>query len=91
MVSNRHSSAWDLATLYTKEQNIMGYTTDFSGRVEITPPLNQAEIDFLKKFNNTRRMDRHNGPYFVDATGVAGQDDMPDVIDHNRPPQGQHF
>lgn len=69
--------------------NIMGYTTEFEGRVEISPPLNEAEIAFLKKFSDTRRMDRRNGPYFVDGTGFKGQHKDADVIDQNSPPDGQ--
>lgn len=34
----------------------MGYTTEFSGSVSISPPLNQAEIDFLNKFSESRRL-----------------------------------
>ena len=67
----------------------MGYTTDFSGRVEITPPLNAEEVTFLTKFAKTRRMERMKGPYFVDGTGHYGQDHDKDIIDHNAPPQGQ--
>ncbi|WP_394941155.1 hypothetical protein [Psychromicrobium sp. YIM B11713] len=32
----------------------MGYSTDFSGTLNVTPPLNQAERDFLADFANTR-------------------------------------
>lgn len=32
----------------------MGYTTDFMGSIEIVPPLNEAEIAYLNKFNETR-------------------------------------
>lgn len=67
----------------------MGYTTDFNGRVEIKPPLNASEIEFLKKFAGTRRMNRKEGPYFVDGPGMAGQDHTPGIIDYNHPPAGQ--
>ena len=67
----------------------MGYTTEFSGSVKIEPPLSAAEIAFLTKFNQTRRMDRKNGPYFVEGSGDFGQAQDPDVIDYNRPPSGQ--
>ena len=50
----------------------MGYTSYFSGSVEVVPSLSQQEIDYLKKFNKTRRMNRLNGPYFVDGTGFMG-------------------
>lgn len=67
----------------------MGYTTVFTGRIKIEPPLDEKEIEFLRKFNATRRMNRTKGPYYVDAGGVAGQAHEADVVDHNRPPEGQ--
>lgn len=67
----------------------MGYTTEFEGKVTIDPPLNAKEVKYLTKFNETRRMDRENGPYFVGGTGPYGQGDDPDVRDHNSPPEGQ--
>lgn len=67
----------------------MGYTTEFLGQIEITPPLSQEEINFLEKFSETRRMNRHNGPYYVDNAGDFGQDREDDIIDYNTPPQGQ--
>lgn len=67
----------------------MGYTTDFSGEVSINPPLNKKEIEYLQKFNQTRRMSRMNGPYFVDGTGDYGQGRDSDILDFNRPPEGQ--
>lgn len=67
----------------------MGYHTEFSGSVKIEPPLNAQEIEYLRKFNQTRRMDRKKGPYFVDGTGFAGQGHDDDINDFNRPPFGQ--
>lgn len=67
----------------------MGYTTRFTGSIEVTPKLNPQEIEFLNKFNGTRRMDRKNGPYFVDGTGFAGQGHDADILNHNQPPEGQ--
>lgn len=68
----------------------MGYSTDFDGEIIIDPPLNEQEREFLTKFSETRRMDRENGPYFVDGDGFAGQDNGPDTVyDHNSPPPGQ--
>ena len=67
----------------------MGYTTDFEGRVEIDPPLNEREIEFLKKFAGTRRMNRGAGPYYVDGKGDFGQGKEADIIDYNGPPEGQ--
>jgi hypothetical protein len=67
----------------------MGYTTEFSGKVEVSPPLNAEEIAFLNKFSETRRMHRANGPYFVDGGGLMGQAREVDIIDYNTPPAGQ--
>lgn len=67
----------------------MGYTTDFSGHINIEPPLNDAEIEFLTKFNQTRRMDRERGPYFVHGSGAYGEGEDPDIRNFNRPPAGQ--
>lgn len=60
----------------------MGYHTDFSGVVSVTPPLNADEQSFLEDFNRSRRMKRVKGPLFV-----LGNDDsrVLDVIDGNRP------
>ena len=67
----------------------MGYTTQFEGHVAIEPALNSKEIIFLKKFNETRRMDRENGPYFVNGSGDMGQGRDKDIRNHNEPPLGQ--
>lgn len=67
----------------------MGYTTEFEGSITIDPPLNEEEISYLLKFSGTRRMDRSNGPYFVDGTGYMGEGHDPDVRDLNKPPAGQ--
>ena len=37
----------------------MGYTTDFQGRFECHPPLDQDQVNYLQAFNNTRRMARN--------------------------------
>lgn len=67
----------------------MGYTTEFSGSVRVEPPLNEAEIEFLNKFSDTRRMNRRKGPYYVDNAGMCGQDREPDIIDYNSPDPSQ--
>jgi hypothetical protein len=36
----------------------MGYTTDFNGDFAVTPPLTPEHRDYLKAFNNTRRVRR---------------------------------
>lgn len=67
----------------------MGYTTTFDGYVTVEPPLNEAEINYLNKFSNTRRMKRKLGAYYVDGSGWAGQGNDADIIDRNTPPVGQ--
>ncbi len=67
----------------------MGYTTDFEGSISIEPPLTPKEIEYINKFNDTRRMDRGNGPYYVGGTGLSGQGHDSDIRDHNRPPTEQ--
>lgn len=66
----------------------MGYTTDFTGSVTISPPLNAEEVAYLKKFNETRRMERTKGPYYC-GEGDFGQDREDDIINYNGPPAGQ--
>ena len=67
----------------------MGYTTTFNGSIAVDPPLNKEEIEFLTKFNQTRRMKREKGPYYVGGSGFRGQGKDGDVIDSNEPPDGQ--
>ncbi len=67
----------------------MGYTTDFEGHVDITPPLSAKEVEYINRFNETRRMDRENGPYFVGGSDDFGQGRDSDIYDHNRPPAEQ--
>src|SRR5215467_9643211 len=67
----------------------MGYTTEFDGRVSVSPPLNRHEIVYLLKFAATRRMDRTRGPYFVDGSGPFGQGRDDDIQNFNQPPAGQ--
>ncbi|MFE7485549.1 hypothetical protein [Streptomyces sp. NPDC057552] len=67
----------------------MGYTTEFTGHVTVSPPLSPAEIAYLDKFADTRRMARKLGPYFVDGTGPFGQGQDADIVNYNRPPEGQ--
>lgn len=66
----------------------MGYTTDFSGSIEVNPPLNDAETEYLRKFSETRRMHQEGGPYYVDNPGSFGQS-SDGAIDYNSPPPGQ--
>lgn len=36
----------------------MGYTTDFWGQFSCSPPLAEEHREYLKAFNDTRRMER---------------------------------
>ena len=66
----------------------MGYSTDFSGKIMIDPPLNTVERDYLTLFSHTRHMHREKGPFYVD--GLYEPEGMPpDVINYNSPPPGQ--
>lgn len=68
----------------------MGYTTYFSGSVEIVPPLNQAEAEYLRCFAESRRMKRTAGAYFADPGNDSGQGARSDeILDYNAPPEGQ--
>ena len=50
----------------------MGYTTEFSGHIECTPPLNEDEKKFLNAFAGTRKVIRRkandkDGLIFIDG------------------------
>ena len=49
----------------------MGYTTDFIGHVDISPPLNEAEQAYLTAFAASRRCERPGGPYDVPPNPAA--------------------
>ena len=69
----------------------MGYTTEFYGSITIDPPLNAAEVDYLRRFAATRRMTRTTGPFVAQPTkdDPFGQERDETVIDGNNPPPGQ--
>jgi hypothetical protein len=74
----------------------MGYTTDFIGRFELNKQLSPKMQQYLKLFNETRRMQRNtdevfgkDGEFFVFGGGSFGQDHEPNVIDFNQPPSTQ--
>lgn len=67
----------------------MGYTTEFSGQIKVDPPLSAEEVQFINKFNKTRRMNRGLGPYYVDGSGDFGQGRDGDILNFNQPPPGQ--
>ena len=58
----------------------MGYTTDFSGQFELNKELSPKMSQYLKLFNETRRMHRNsdevfgiNGEFFVFGGGSFGK------------------
>ena len=70
----------------------MGFTTDFIGRVEIEPALNQDEVEYLSAFSMSRRFDRAEGPYFVPGNPMAVIDTERQGVDvdtYNRVAPGQ--
>lgn len=67
----------------------MGYSTNFFGKISIEPPLDKKEVEYINKFNHTRRMHRTNGPYFVESKGPFGQSHEDDIIDYNQPDPSQ--
>lgn len=50
----------------------MGYTTDFSGRLEITPALNYKQMEYINRFSHTRRMKRDVATLMVLFKGQHG-------------------
>ena len=63
----------------------MGYTTSFEGQVAVEPPLNPAEIAYLRDFAESRRHLRPEGPYSTRDYGfnqLGGND-------YNTTPEGQ--
>lgn len=67
----------------------MGNKTEFEGIIEIDPPLSRRELQYLRNFVRTRRMEREEGPYFTEGTGFLGEGDDPGIKSYNSPPEGQ--
>lgn len=75
----------------------MGYTTDFDGEFVLNKPLDAKTLEYLQKFNASRRMARNlpacfgiEGEFYVDGQDMGGLDRSDNtVIDHNRPPKTQ--
>jgi len=70
----------------------MGYTTNFTGKFNITPSLLPEDNTFLNNFASTRRVARNLGPEY----GIEGEFCVEDggwadntVINYNRPPSTQ--
>jgi len=65
----------------------VGYNTDFSGKINVVPPLNEFEISFIKEFSKTRHQGYVGGPYVVtDFVHLTGGE-VPGA--QNTPPKGQ--
>jgi len=66
----------------------MGYSTDYVGHIEIDPPLNDAEIEYLTAFCDSRRFVR-SSPYDVPGNPWAETSDGVPPELYNQPPPGQ--
>lgn len=49
----------------------MGHTTDYLGYLEISPPLNDAEVQYLEVFGRMRHFTRDGSPYDVPGNPAA--------------------
>ena len=67
----------------------MGYTTDFVGHIDITPPLNAQEAAYLSAFSGSRRFERGDGPYAVPGNPAAEEQGDVEIDRYNTPPDGQ--
>ncbi len=67
----------------------MGFTTDFVGHIDITPPLNAQEAAYLSAFSGSRRFERAGGPYAVPGNPRAEEASEDDIDRYNTPPSGQ--
>ena len=74
----------------------MGYTTDLYGKLKFNKQLTVDDLNFLKKFADTRRMARNvgseygvEGEFYVEGGGDFGQERDETIIDYNRPPKTQ--
>ena len=67
----------------------MGYTTDFVGHIDITPPLNEQEAAYLAAFGASRRFEREGGPYAVPGNPYAEERGDVAADRYNTPPPGQ--
>lgn len=66
----------------------MGFSTDFIGHIDIEPPLNNAEIEYLTAFSASRRFVRDT-PYDVPGNPRAETSEGVDSALYNRPHPGQ--
>jgi hypothetical protein len=54
----------------------MGYTTDFIGHIDIDPPLNEHEMQYLIAFSKTRHCERPGGEYAVAGNPYVCEDGL---------------
>lgn len=59
----------------------MGYSTKFTGKIAVRPRLNEHEVAYLRRFADSRHMDREKGPYYCDPD----DDDESDVVQYDEP------
>ena len=67
----------------------MGYNTDYLGHIDVDPPLNDAEIEYLTAFGSSRRCIRPGGPYEVPGNPRAETSDAFEGDDYNQRAPGQ--
>lgn len=67
----------------------MGYTTDYVGHIDIVPPLNDEEVEYLTAFRESRRCQRPGGAYDVPGNPWAEEPSEFPVDDYNRVADGQ--
>jgi len=73
----------------------MGYSTDFFGEFILNKKLDEETHTFLKKFAETRHMQRNiegygvEGEFYVDGGGSFGQDHEDNIVEYNQPPSTQ--
>ncbi len=63
----------------------MGYTTDFSGRFELSRPLTETERDYINNFSESRRVKRNVNQLMAAHEGKFGLPAVDDTIE--RTPQ----
>jgi hypothetical protein len=66
-----------------RKEDDMGTSADFVGHIDITPPLNAAEIVYLTAFSQSRRCRRPGGPYVVPGNPMAETLEDLDIDSYN--------
>jgi len=74
----------------------MGYTTEFTGRLNFKEHIDAETKKLIDGLENTRRMKRNVGPeygiegeFYISGTGFHGDNREPNIIDYNEPPSTQ--